>query len=52
MSIAVIFNKNYLTEPYSPRKLKIPHALIKLVLTIPLNAANVLFCSFSLEKSN
>ena len=39
MSIAVIFNKKYLTEPNSPWKLKIPHALIKLVLKIPLNAA-------------
>ena len=39
MSITVIFNGNYLTEANSPWKLKIPHALIKLVLKIALNAA-------------
>ena len=50
MSIAVIFNKNYFTEPNSPWKLKLPHALIKLVLKIPLNAAkHVILLIFHLK---
>ena len=38
MPITIIFNGNFLTEPNSPLKLKIPYALIKLVLKIALNA--------------
>ena len=50
MSITVIFNGNCLFEPTSPLKLKIPHALIKLVLKIAFNAAkSVILLIFHLK---